>query len=92
LFVIIIIIYSYSSQSAYNNTFIFLTGKIHGNDVVIFISHSGNTEEVVRALQLVQRKHVNILAILGSEGNILSDIKCFTKNSLVQCRCHYGNM
>ena len=43
-------------------------GKIHDGDIVIFISNSGNTEEVVKALQLVKRRNIKTLALVGKEG------------------------
>ncbi len=44
------------------------SGKIRQSDVVVFFSHSGNTEEVNYAAELVQKHKVPLLGIVGSKG------------------------
>eukprot|EP00111_Clytia_hemisphaerica_P017200 TCONS_00050905-protein len=46
-------------------------GKVSDNDIAILISHSGNTDEVTRAMQLLKKKNIKILALIGSEDSIL---------------------
>ena len=47
-------------------------GKICPSDVVVFFSHSGNTEEVNYAAELVKRKEVPLLGIVGSTDSPLA--------------------
>lgn len=53
-------------------TVMFRLGKVCPTDVVIFFSHSGLTEEVNYAAELVRRKKVPLLAIVGSSGKQFS--------------------
>jgi len=62
-------------------------GKINDDgDIVIFISHSGNTDEVINALELVKRKHINTLAIVGSEDSVIGRacdyVLCYSVSNL----------
>jgi len=40
-------------------------GKLHGNDIVLCISHSGNTNELLQALDHIKKKDVTVLSIVG---------------------------
>ena len=45
-------------------------GRIHGDDVVLILSHSGQTEEVVRVLPSLYEFHVPIIAITGQPTRV----------------------
>jgi len=47
-------------------------GKIRKEDVVVFFSHSGNTEEVNYAAELVQKHKIPLLSIVGSKDSPLA--------------------
>lgn len=63
-------------------------GKIHKNDIIIFISHSGNTEEIVEAAHLIKRKNVPIIALLGYQGSLLGDMSdgkiCYGSKNIIE--------
>jgi len=40
-------------------------GKLHGNDIVLCISHSGNTNELLQALDHIKKRDVTVLSIVG---------------------------
>ena len=47
-------------------------GKIKPNDVVLFFSHSGETEEINRILPSICSLHVSIIAVTASENSTLA--------------------
>jgi arabinose-5-phosphate isomerase len=46
-------------------------GVIQGNDVVVALSYSGETEEILRLLETIQRLGARLVAITGSVGSTL---------------------
>lgn len=47
-----------------------------GKDVVVFISHSGNTQECVIAAQHLVAKGVTVLGLTGRKGNASLYVRC----------------
>ena len=43
-------------------------GRVRSGDVVVFLSHSGNTKECVNAAELLQQRGIPVLAIVGKLG------------------------
>ena len=50
--------------------------------MVVFFSHSGNTEEVNYAAELVKRHKVPLLGIVGSSGKTINFCDLFSQENL----------
>lgn len=58
-----------SNDSGYSNVFARQTeGYVHSGDIFIGISTSGNSENVLRAIQIANRKGAITAALLGGDG------------------------
>jgi arabinose-5-phosphate isomerase len=51
-------------------------GMIQSEDVVVALSHSGETEEVLRLLETIRRLGAGLIAITGSPGSTLAQEAC----------------
>ena len=69
----------FSTSNLLADFFCFSLGKVRDNDIVLLISHSGNTDEVTRAMQLLKKKNIKTLALIGSEGN----------SKLIECQIQF---
>jgi arabinose-5-phosphate isomerase len=47
-------------------------GNINNNDIVLFISKSGNTEELIKLLPLIKKMNVKIIAMTGNKESYLA--------------------
>jgi arabinose-5-phosphate isomerase len=47
-------------------------GMVHRDDVVIALSHSGETDEVLRLLETIRRLGARLIAVTGSPGSTLA--------------------
>ena len=66
-----------------------LSNLIKRGDTVIAISGSGNSENVVRAIEVAQKFKANTIAFLGSDGG---RIKNLVDYSLIYDETHYGRI
>jgi len=48
-------------------------GRLQRGDVVIALSHSGSTEEIIRLVDHVKKRGAGLIAVTGTEGNPLGD-------------------
>ncbi|MCL5018794.1 MAG: HAD-IIIA family hydrolase [Candidatus Pacearchaeota archaeon] len=79
-----------SNDVGYENVFSQqLTNLISRGDVLIAISGSGNSENVIRAIELAQNYKAIIIGILGSDGG---KIKNLTDYCLIYDEKHYGRI
>jgi arabinose-5-phosphate isomerase len=66
-------------------------GMIANQDVVLAISHSGNTEEITRLLPVLQRKNVPVIAITGDRNSDLAQAARFhLDGSVTEEACPLG--
>ena len=56
-------------------------GKLCTGDVAIVISHSGDTDEIVHAVDLIKRKNVQVLSIVGCKGK---DVLCYYRCVIIR--------
>ena len=52
------------------SNFIFTSGNALPGDVVVFLSHSGNTKECLEVARHLKKRDVPVLAIVGQNGNL----------------------
>jgi arabinose-5-phosphate isomerase len=65
-------------------------GMVRKNDVVIFISKSGNTEEVTNLIPLLKRININMIAMCGVEDSkIVKECDVFLNISVSEEACPY---
>jgi arabinose-5-phosphate isomerase len=48
-------------------------GMVHRDDVVVALSHSGETDEVLRLLETIRRLGARLIAVTGSPGSTLAN-------------------
>ncbi len=59
------------------------SGCIQSSDIVIAISNSGETVELIHALSIVQKLNVKIIALTGIKESTLSKLSSVTLNTFV---------
>ena len=69
------LITAWSNDTAYKHIFAEqLANMIEPGDVVIGISASGNSQNVINALQLAKESHAATIGLLGAKGGRIKDI------------------
>src|SRR3989440_1482851 len=69
------LITAWSNDTAYEHIFAEqLANMIEPGDVVIGISASGNSQNVINALQLAKESHAATIGLLGAKGGRIKDI------------------
>lgn len=69
------------SQQLYN--------QIHLGDVLIVISGSGNSENILRALKVAQERNAITIAFLGADGGKAKELSDY---SIIYEETHYGRI
>ena len=59
-------------------------GRITKNDIVIALSNSGGTEEIVKIIPMIKRIGVKLIALVGNTGSVLAKNSDFVLNTSVK--------
>lgn len=69
------IVMAIANDISYENVFVYqLKGKLKENDLVIGISGSGNSENVIRAAKYAKEQGVKVIGITGYSGGKLKEL------------------
>jgi arabinose-5-phosphate isomerase len=66
-------------------------GMITGNDVVIAISNSGETDEIIALLPVIKRLNIPLIALTGNPGSLIAEAATIHINvGVTQEACPFG--